>query len=231
MAEFQYPREGYHTAVVGMTGSGKSTLSAYILSKAPFHIKPAFIIDIKRDELFSRCLRLREIGIHEQVPRQAGLYILRPRPDEAFRADGTPDIETWLEKLWHTGNAWLYIDESYLMPDKAWLRNILTQGRSLGITVIATSQRPVDVPLPVFTEATYFSAFNLSYKKDKQRVDEYTVPGLTDVPLLEYHSVWYDRFQHKAGDPRPYLVLSPVPGADAIIEAIDSRLRPRHTIL
>jgi DNA helicase HerA-like ATPase len=231
MAEFLFPREGYHTAILGTTGSGKSTLGAWLLSKAPFHLKPAFIIDFKHEEIFQKCLRIREIGIHESLPSHAGLYVVRPRPDEAFRADGGPDVEKWLEKLWRNGNAWLFIDEGYLMPDKAWLRNVLAQGRSLGITVVTCSQRPVDVPLSIFTEATYISIFHLNFKKDKQRVEEYTIEGLSESRLPDYHSYWYDRSQHKATDPKPYVVLSPVPGAEQIVEVIDSRLRPRHSIL
>jgi|HubBroStandDraft_4_1064222.scaffolds.fasta_scaffold01290_3 hypothetical protein len=231
MAEFLFPREGYHTAILGTTGSGKSTLGAWLLSRAPFHLKPAFIIDFKHEEIFQKCLRIREIALHETLPKHPGLYVVRPRPDEAWKADGTPDVENWLERLWNAGTAWLYIDEGYLMPDKAWLRNVLAQGRSLGITVVATSQRPVDVPLSIFTEATYFSSFHLNYKKDKQRVDEYTLEGVTDIALPPFHSIWYDRAQHKSGDPKPYVTLAPVPDADTIIEAIDSRLRPRHSIL
>ncbi len=229
--QYVYPREGYHSAILGTTGSGKSTYGAWLLSKAPFHLKPAFIIDFKHEEIFARCLRIRQIGLHESLPRTPGLFVLRPRPDEAIRSDGTPDVEGWLQKLWSQGNAWLYIDEGYLMPDRAWLRNVLAQGRSLGITVVATSQRPVDVPLSIFTEATYFSVFHLNYKKDKQRVEEYTCEGLCDSLLPDWHSYWYSRAEHKANDPSPYLVQAPVPGADAIVETIDARLRPRHSLI
>lgn len=223
--EFRHPREGYHTVTVGTTGSGKSTLAAFLIAKSPFHLRPQFVIDFKGEDIFASLHRIVEIGVYDTLPTQPGLYILRPRPDQQ------DEVEAWLEKLWNQGNAGLYIDEGYLMPDKKWLRNVLAQGRSLGITVITASQRPIDVPLSIFTEATYFSAFHLSYKKDKQRVEEYTAEGLCERPLQEFHSVWYDRKQHKPGDPAPYVVLSPVPEAATIVDMIDSRLRPRHTLL
>jgi DNA helicase HerA-like ATPase len=229
--EYQFPREGYHSAILGTTGSGKTTLAAHTLSKAPFHLKPAFIVDFKREEIFSRCTRIREIGLHERLPQQPGVFILRPRPDEAWKGDGTPDVETWLSKLWHQGNAWLYLDEGYLMPDRAWLRNVLAQGRSLGITVLCTSQRPVDVSRSVFTEATYLSVFRLNDRKDTQRVAEFTPPGMLENRLPDFHSYWYSPASHRADDQQPYVILSPVPGADAIVERIDDRLRPRHSIL
>jgi hypothetical protein len=236
--EYVFPREGYHSAILGTTGSGKTTLAAHTLSRAPFHIKPAFVIDFKREEIFAKCQRIREIGLHEKLPSHPGVYVLRPRPDEASKGDGTPDVENWLEKLWHHGNAWLYIDEGYLMPNKRWLRNVLAQGRSLGITAICTSQRPVDVSRSVFTEATYITCFRLNHEDDLDTVAGFTPKGMLTPArktgnwgLPDFHSYWYSPASHKADDPQPYVVLAPVPGADAIVERIDDRLRPRHMIV
>ena len=231
--EYVYPREGYHTAILGTTGSGKSTLAAHTVSRAPFHLRPQFIIDIKHEEIFAQCQRIVEIDIKDKLPTQPGLYITRPRPDQL------EDIEAWLMRLWENGNAGLYIDESYLMPDKAWLRNVLAQGRSLGITVIAASQRPVDVPRSVFTEASYISIFRLNDEKDLQRVREFTPrkmlsakPGADyEWPLPDFHSFWYSNKHHKSGDPFPYAILAPVPTAETIVEFIDTRLRPRHSLI
>src|SRR5215469_9708495 len=97
MVDFHYPEEGFHTAILGTTGSGKSTLGAWLLSRAPFHQRPQFILDYKYEDIFSRVKRIVEIGLHEQLPRQPGLYIVRPRPDQE------DDVENWLSKLWHHG--------------------------------------------------------------------------------------------------------------------------------
>lgn len=225
MADFRFPRDGYHTTVIGTTGSGKSTLAAHLLSRSPFHLRPYFIVDYKRETIFQQCKRIIELDVRETLPREPGVYIVRPIPSQI------EEVEAWFERLWHHENSGLYIDEGYLTPDKAWLRNILCTGRSLGITVIASTQRPVDVPRFFFTEATYFSVFHLNDKKDKQRVNEYTVEGMVDKPLAPFHSYWYDRSQHRADDPNPFAVLSPVPNAEMIIELIDSRLKPRHQVI
>src|ERR1700682_1559753 len=100
---FNLPEEGYHTAILGTTGSGKSTLAAHILSKCPFHLRPQFIIDYKHEEIFARCQRIRQIDVNDRLPSEPGVYIVRPRPDQI------DEVERWLEKLWHTGNAGLYI--------------------------------------------------------------------------------------------------------------------------
>lgn len=230
--DYVFPEEGYHHTVLGTTGSGKSTLAAFELSRSPFHIKPAFIIDFKYEEIFARVPRIREIGLHEKLPEHPGVYIVRPRPDEAFMGDGEfHDVENWLKKLWVKGNSWLYIDEGYLMPDKRWLRNVYAQGRSKGITILATSQRPVDVARSFFSEAAYLSVFRLNDRKDVQRVGEFTPPGMFENRLPDFHSFWYSAKHHKTDDPKPYAVLSPVPGADTIIQMFDDRLRPRHTVI
>ena len=132
-----------------------------------------------------------------------------------------------LDFAWPQGEVW----EGYLMPDKIWLRNVLAHGRAKKITVITTSQRPVDVPRSVFTEATYVSVFRLNDKKDVQRVAEFTPPGMLEKRLPDFHSFWYSPAHHRADDPYPYVILSPVPGADAIFELIDSRLRPKHSLI
>lgn len=223
--KFSFPEEGYHTAVLGTTGSGKSTLAAFLLSKSPFHLRPQFILDYKHEDIFARLQRIREIGINDALPSEPGLYIARPRPDQE------DDVEAWFERIWHAGAAGLYIDEGYLAPDRRWLRNLLAQGRSLGITVITTSQRPVDVSRSVFTEATYVSVFRLNDRKDVQRVSEFTPPGMLDRRLPDYHSFWYSPKHHRADDAFPYAVLPPVPGADEIVAAIDARLKPRHVMI
>lgn len=223
--QFVYPREGYHTAILGTTGSGKSTLGAFLISKCPFHVRPQFILDYKHEEIFARCSRIREIDVRDALPSQPGVYVVRPRPDQE------EDVDDWLKRLWERGNAGIYFDEGYLVPDKAWLRNVLAQGRSLGITAITTSQRPTFVPRSVFTEATYISVFRLNDRKDKQRVAEFTPDGMLERRLPDYHSFWYSPAHHRADDPQPYAILSPVPGADAIVDVIDSRLKPRHTFV
>ena len=225
MGEFNFPQEGEHTTILGTTGSGKSTLGAWIVSKSPFHLRPHFVIDFKYEEIFARLNRAREIGTHETLPNAPGLYILRPRPDQL------DEVEDWLRRLWEHGTAGLYIDEGYLMPDRAWFKNLLAQGRALGISVVTTSQRPVDIPRSVFTEATHVAVFRLNDKKDMQRVAEFTPPGMLEKRLPDFHSFWYSPKYHKADDPFPYVVLSPVPGADAIIETIESRLKPKHTVV
>jgi DNA helicase HerA-like ATPase len=221
---FRWPRTDEHCSILGCTGSGKTTLAAYILSKAPFDEMPYIAIDYKGDELISQISRIEEIGIGDRIPKQPGLYVIRPLPSDI---DG---MEKWLWKVWHNGATGLYIDEAYLLPNKAAIQNILAQGRSLRIPVIAASQRPVDVPRSLFSEASHIAVFRLNDRRDKKTVAEFTPLGMLDQRLPDFHSFWYSVKDHKADDEKPFYILSPVPTADKIIDVINDRLAPEYHV-
>lgn len=225
MADFIFPSQGEHTAILGCTGSGKTQFALWQLSQAPFNVFPYFIIDYKGDDLVNSISRARDLDFSERIPDEPGLYIIHARPDEKDQC------EDWLRRLWEHENAGLYVDEGYLLPDKAWLQNLLAQGRSKRISVSITSQRPFFVPRSVFTEASYLSVFRLNDDGDKQRVSEFSPKGMLKDRLPDFHSLWYSVKHHKADDLWPYLLLNPVPGADQIIADIDARLKPRQRLL
>lgn len=218
--KFRWPNIDEHAAILGCTGSGKTTLASYVLSEAPFDIMPYICIDMKGDELLGSIQHLREIGLHESLPRNPGLYVIRPLP-----SDGE-GIENWLYRLWQNEYTGLYVDEAYLMPDKVWLRNILAQGRSKRIPSIFASQRPVDIPRSIFTEASHVAVFRLNDDRDKKTVREFTPKGMLDERLPDYHCCWYSPKWQTANDDKPWVKLAPVPPAEHIIEKINTRLKP-----
>lgn len=220
---FRLPRTDEHLAVLGCTGSGKTTLASWVLSKCPFDRMPYIAIDYKHDELLGSIDRIKEIGTGERIPTDPGLYVLRPQPSEI------DEVESWLWKLWSAGHTGLYVDEAYLLPNKAAIKNILAQGRSLRIPGIFASQRPVDVPRSIFTEASHIAVFRLNDERDKKIVREFTPEGMLDrnkKRLPKYHSYWYNVKDHDEADEFPYFVLSPVPEASKIVEIINDRLAP-----
>ena len=222
---FRLPRTDEHLAVLGCTGSGKTTLASWVLSKSPFDQMPYIAIDYKGDDLLGSIDRLREIGLNETIPSKPGLYVIRPRPSDA------DDVEKWLWRVWEKGDTGLYIDEAYLLPDKDAIKNILAQGRSLRIPVIAASQRPVSVPRSIFSEASHIAVFRLNDRRDKKTVAEFTPDGMIEKRLPDFHAFWYNVKDHRADDAMPYWILKPVPMADEIIDVINERLKPRVSII
>ncbi|SRR6266700_683939 len=227
---FRLPRTDEHCAILGCTGSGKTTLAMWTLSKAPFDRMPYIAIDYKNDDLLAQIGRIKELDLSDPIPERPGLYVVRPLPSDI------DEMEKWLWRVWEKGTTGLYIDEAYLLPNKEAIKNILAQGRSLRIPVIAASQRPVDVPRSIFTEASHIVVFRLNDDRDKKTVREFTPkfmmfsPGGEERRLPDYHSFWYSVKDHSAGDPRPYHILSPVPKAKKIVETINERLAPDFRI-
>lgn len=218
-APIRLPGVSDRVAVVGATGSGKTQLGLWLLSRASFDKQPWVIVDYKRDKTIAGSERIRQIGFRE-VPKQPGLYVLQPNPDEDEK------VEEWLFKVWAHENVGLFIDEGYMLPQnpKGAFTYILTQGRSKRIPVIALSQRPKWVSRFVFSEATFFFVFRLTHNEDYKTVQEYIPKSRVDLEteLPEYQCVYYDVPKRVAA------VFQPVPEADVIIQTIDDRLAPKR---
>jgi DNA helicase HerA-like ATPase len=222
-SEFVMPTPDQRVLVLGSTGSGKTTVGAWLLSAAPFHEIPYVIIDYKRDGLLGAIKGKREIGFNE-VPTEPGLYHLKPNPvmdDEK--------MEGWLQRVWAKRNIGLYVDEALRLPTKKTgaFESILTQGRSLFIPVISLSQRPVDLTRYAFSEANHVIVLRLTDRRDRENVSKY-VPIETDYRLNKFHSLWYNVDQHKT------FKVDPVPSGKSILETFRERLRliePRRNML
>lgn len=214
--KFELPRDDERVTIVGRTGSGKTQLATWLLSVSNFLEKPWIIVDYKYDGLLNAVDRIKEIGLHEAIPRDPGLYIVHPDPEEK---DG---IEHFLRNIWRAENTGIYFDEMYMIPDTGAFRALITQGRSKKIPVISLAQRPAWISKFCFTECEHISIFHLQHKDDQKRVSEF-VPSDQNLDLQNrlppYHSRWYSlRADH-------IFHLAPVPDAQTIVETIDGRLK------
>jgi DNA helicase HerA-like ATPase len=212
---FTLPRSDERVLILGSTGSGKTTMGAWLLSQAPFDEIPYVIIDYKRDELLNSIDFRRELGLTEH-PKEPGLYHIKPNPiidDDA--------MEEWLRGIWTRQNVGLYADEALRIPTgrTGSYEGILTQGRALRIPVISLSQRPVDLTRYAFSEANHVVTFNLTDRRDRKKVSEY-VPIDPDYELPDYHSIWYN-----VGH-RQHYSLAPVPNDNEIRQIFFDRLKP-----
>lgn len=210
---FEWPKDGEHLLTVGQTGSGKTQAMAYVLAKAPFHLQPFVIIDYKGDPLLNSIERVREIRVGE-IPEYPGLYITHPIPELHDDA-----INDFFHRCCQRGNVGLMIDEALDLPSReAPFRRVLTQGRTLGIPVIAGSQRPYDLSTYLFTEARHIWKFKLMRPEDNKKIFGYMPENVTKSALPKFHSLWYN-----AGQDAAYRLL-PVPQAEKIAEEISTRL-------
>lgn len=221
-AEFEFERNGFEmpridqrVLVLGSTGSGKTTMGAWLLSHAPFDEMPYVMIDYKRDSLLGQIKYKKDIQL-DQVPKEPGLYHLKPNP-----VKDDEKIEDWLQAVWAQRNIGLYIDEALRLPTKKTgaFESILTQGRSLHIPVVSLSQRPVDLTRYAFSESNHVVIFRLTDIRDRKKVGEY-VPVDTDYKLRKYHSLWYNV------DKNTSFSVAPVPDEKSILATFRKRLAP-----
>src|ERR1700729_2392409 len=119
---FEMPRADQRVLILGSTGSGQTTMGAWLLSEAPFTTMPYVMIDYKRDELLGSIKGRQEISL-SQMPTKPGLYHLKPNP-----VVDDDRIEEWLLAAWRQRNIGLYVDEALRLPTKktGGLESILT---------------------------------------------------------------------------------------------------------
>lgn len=213
MTGFVLPGAADRTCVIGPTGSGKTILGAWLLSKQRWDKRPWVALDFKNEELWDRVgdppMRPLKLG---QMPGKRGFYRLHVRPGQ------DDELEDWLWKIWERENVGLFCDEVSLIPQKNAFKAILRQGRSKHIPVISCTQRPVDCDREVFSESQYRCLFGI---EDLHR-DYPVIRGLfgnrdirDELPKLKRHwSLWFDARQ------KSLTMLKPVPSPDTIARTI-----------
>ena len=212
------PTDTEHHAIFGQNGSGKTVFGLWQLAQRNFDRKPWVIIDFKRDPLIAQIPRIEPIGF--SVPRQKGLYVVRPSPADVD--DG--EVTEWLYDVWERENVGLFIDEGYMFnPRDRALRAVLTQGRSKHIPIIALSQRPSWISPFILSEASHISVFYLQMPQDIQRVREF-VPGVNPSALPPHHSFYSYMKQREVHN------LGPCPDENEILDMFD-RKRVRRGFL
>lgn len=213
---FRFPGPGDRTFVCGKTGSGKTRFGVWLFAQNDFNARPHIIIDFKRDDLIKRISRAKRIGFSDGVPKHPGLYVLQCMPE-----DGR--LEKFLWDVWKQTNIGLYIDEAFSVPrmSRAY-KTILTQGRSLRVSCLSLTQRPVFCAPFVVSEADYIAIFRLMKLDDYKTVQEFVPYNETfdfERRLPDFTCRWYD-------DKREYsAVIKPVPDDAALLTMYDDALR------
>ena len=188
---------GEHVALVGMTGSGKTVLARHLIELRDFVVvfgtkardeslydplqRAGFVVKRKwtpweweqtreRFVIFAPELELSDDpGPRETLQAQA-------KQSEAFRAA--------LVQIFKAGGWCCYFDEVRYLADDLNLSRELNllwlQGRSLGVTMVAATQRPRAVPLNTFEQAVWTFLFRVSDRDDRRRASEY-MGGLAPI--------------------------------------------------
>lgn len=181
---------GQHMTMVGTTGSGKTTFAREALMLRDWVVVLA--TKVKDKDLFEAMtkqgyvVRDRWTPFDTSEPRVIFAPPLRS-PDKAGRQAQAEAFRRVLIELFQVGgqgNWTVYCDEiAYLTNDlglRTEIDTLYLQGRSLGITMCAATQRPRGVPRNVFAMATWFALWRVPNAEDRASASE-LVGGMQPV--------------------------------------------------
>jgi len=215
------PDDTQRLGIYGRTGSGKTVAGLDHLSRANITEMPWVVYDFKGDKHIGAIPYANVIGVND-LPNDAGVYIVRPRPEEDDEA-----VAEQMREIWKRGYTGVYVDEGYMVPRRnkpfQWL---LTQGRSKSIPMITLTQRPKMLATNFqISEADFHRVYELTDGKDHERVAEFIRGGddMDPSSLPKYHSYYYDVSEAKLD------VLKPSSPPEVIMARFEARLKPPET--
>lgn len=163
---------------VGMTGCGKTTLAEHLLSI----FNNVACIDPKgmlRWRGYTRLSRLRDVV---KCPETRIIY--SPNAEELRDPDFHEAFFLW---VYDRTNTFCYIDEAYAVTAPSYippsLHAILTRGRERGTGILNSTQRPMQIPNVIMSEAENWYVFRLSMPADRKKVCE-ICPGINPDEIL-----------------------------------------------
>ena len=189
---------------MGMTGCGKSTFCQHLL----LNRRNVVIVDPKHQfttlqdhDIAYTVEQLDSLGNGEDSAVRPIIF----RPSMEYLDSGQiNEVYAW---VFERGNTLLYNDElTTIIPNAmkfpSKLRAIHTQGRSKGITVVETTQRPSGIPGWIYSESDVFVKFTLGTAADQKRMSEYmgeTVIEPSNYPVESCHDSKHSFYFYRVG--------------------------------
>lgn len=179
--------QGEHVTILGHTGSGKTTIAYEIL---PIRDYVIVLATKPKDPLLSKS---KGLGYHvsRQWPIDGSIFkhnVLWPKIERMADIYVQHDvIGRCLNDVYTAGGWCIYLDEVRYVCDKLRLRGMMEilwlQGRSQGVSIVATSQRPAWIPLEAYQSADHLFMFRESDMNNLKRLKEI---GGVDRDALAY---------------------------------------------
>ncbi|MBI3936932.1 MAG: hypothetical protein HY323_08140 [Betaproteobacteria bacterium] len=191
-----YPWEqGEHCCVIGDTGSGKTTLM-YGLDGEPGLLswrKYAIALRSKGDD--AKWLTAKRVKVALPAMKDPELFHIELFPRRGHEAR---EFKIALETAYRQKNTAVYLDETYhadkLLKLRPIIDDLLTRGRSLGITVVTGLQRPVGVSRFAISQSKHVISF-AQEGRDAKTIAEATTPRMVEVleQLPRHYFAWFER--------------------------------------
>lgn len=196
-------RQGEHVTIVGPTGCGKTTLAMDLLGHRSF---VALLATKPRDRLLDQLGKQPDWSVVRSWPPPAPpalmpKVILWPRwKDSSSTGEQAEVFASALDSMFREGGWCIAADELAYLVRKyrlaAHLEDVWQQGRSLGLSLLGSTQRPAFVPLDMYAQATHFFLFRSTERADLNRLG--SISGQVDpstiraaLPRLRKHEFVY----------------------------------------
>lgn len=180
-----------HVAIVGPTGSGKSYFMTYLL-KQRATLRGSHVVVVATKPTDNTLLKMGWPVINKWPPNyNQSQVIFWPKAGslkESLQNQRTQILDM-LDELWHKdSNIIVAFDEIAYIEDELKLstpiKRYWREARALGISVVATTQRPVNVGRTMWSESSWTFAFKPKDEDDAKRVGQELGSGKIFIPLL-----------------------------------------------
>lgn len=190
-------RQGEHVSLIGPTGTGKSTLALAILPRREYR---CIIVTKPADETVTDLDGYEVVRKWDPNLKKHHAYVLWPNISTMDKQNAQRLlIRSALRDMYASGSWCVFADEvSYLARDLRLTRELKMlwlQGRSLGISMVAATQRPAWVPLEMYSQASHLFLWKDNDARNVRRLVE--IGGTVDHRQLEAALASLDAMQHE----------------------------------
>lgn len=192
--------QGQHVTLVGSTGSGKTTLALDLA--LPLRKYVCVMATKNRDPSLYPTLMREGYAMTDDPELSAAQnprVIFRPKlaaPTAEAKVEQQEAFRELLITVFQEGGWCLYGDEiRYLSQNLGLateLETLWLQGRSLGVSMVVATQRPVSIPVLAFESATHLFLFRTTDRQNIQRASEFAG---ADAEVVRYVLPRLPRFE------------------------------------
>ncbi len=181
--------QGEHVSFIGPTGRGKTTLALSLLNTRTYRVIFATKPEDEALDTFARKNRYKTIPKWKDRGTKASLILKPALKDVDAHKSQASEFKGAINTIYQAGGWTVFVDEVYyfthMLRIEKPLEMLWSQGRSIGITMVAGTQRPRSVPLMMFNQATHLFVFKFADAYEVERLAEIgSVPKRTLIEAV-----------------------------------------------